>query len=204
MRTLGHILPRGSRITKEPHDEALLNKSLGRKRIQSIQTRARWTTPKHLFQCLHDAGLHATCVPDEAQDQADSVITGECENIWNAPLTEERDHALKLFRAIEPSGLNWVGETTIKIAHDSELLEAAAKSGRKYLLIGIETVDKEALKRAGKSFVKPEDLQDQIARSMPMASSLTALTWSTNGSFSLGVWRRGRGVKLVTSGSRPH
>ncbi|MCG7521835.1 radical SAM protein [Ruegeria sp. Ofav3-42] len=79
-------------------------------------------------------------------------------------LTEDRDYALELFRAIEPLGINWVGETTIRIADDEELLDAAARSGCKYLLIGIETVDKAALKRAGKGFIKPENLKDQIAR----------------------------------------
>ncbi|MCT4657326.1 MAG: B12-binding domain-containing radical SAM protein [Cohaesibacter sp.] len=77
-------------------------------------------------------------------------------------LTEDRDYALRLFKALEPLKINWVGETTIRIADDPELLEAAAKSGCRYLLVGIETVSKEALKRSGKGFVKLDKLKDQI------------------------------------------
>ena len=199
-------------------------------------------------------GLHVTMMPDEAANHADAILTGECENIWDALLAdaeartlkprytgtpadmaalapyptnlitpqdygwqwsvlvsrgckhkcsfclvpaffgksryrpidqviaeleampadwvelhsdhlcEDRAYALELFRRMEPLGINWVGETTIRIADDPELLEAAAKSGCKYLLIGIETVDKSALKRVGKGFVKPEQLADQLAR----------------------------------------
>lgn len=200
------------------------------------------------------AGLHATMLPDEAAEYADSVITGELENIWHivlmdaqtgklAPrysgtpadmsqlnpyptdiltpkdygwewsvlvsrgcahkcsfclvpeffgknryrpidhviaeleampadwvelhsdhLTEDREYALELFRRMEPLNIGWVGETTIRIADDQELLDAAARSGCKYLLIGIESISKAALKRAGKGFVKPEKLKEQIAR----------------------------------------
>ncbi|SDR31652.1 radical SAM protein [Pseudovibrio sp. Tun.PSC04-5.I4] len=79
-------------------------------------------------------------------------------------LTEDREYALELFKALEPLKISWAGETTIRIADDPELLEAAAKSGAKYLLIGIETSSKAALKRAGKGFVKPENLKEQISR----------------------------------------
>ncbi|MES0871996.1 B12-binding domain-containing radical SAM protein [Pseudovibrio sp. SCP19] len=78
-------------------------------------------------------------------------------------LTEDRDYALELFKALEPLKIRWAGETTIRIADDPELLEAAARSGAKYLLIGIETPSKAALKRAGKGFVKPENLKSQIS-----------------------------------------
>lgn len=79
-------------------------------------------------------------------------------------LTDDRDYALALFKALEPLKINWVGETTIRIADDPELLEAAAKSGCRYLLIGIETTSKEALKRSGKGFVKLDKLKEQLDR----------------------------------------
>ena len=79
-------------------------------------------------------------------------------------LTDDRDYALELFKALEPLKINWVGETTIKIADDPELLEAAARSGLKYLLIGIETSSKSALKYSGKGFVKAENIKGQIER----------------------------------------
>ncbi len=199
-------------------------------------------------------GLHATFMPEEAANYADSVMTGECENVWEEllqdaqkgqlqpryvgtaadmsklrpypthlikakdygwiwsvlvsrgcrhncsfclvpgmlgkiryrpiddivseissletdwlelhsdHLTDDRDYALALFKALEPLKINWVGETTIRIADDPELLEAAAKSGCRYLLIGIETTSKEALKRSGKGFVKMDKLKEQLDR----------------------------------------
>ncbi|WP_461538379.1 B12-binding domain-containing radical SAM protein [Spongorhabdus nitratireducens] len=79
-------------------------------------------------------------------------------------LTDDRDYALALFKALEPLNINWVGETTIKIADDPELLEAAARSGLKYILIGIETPSKSALKYSGKGFIKAENIKAQIER----------------------------------------
>ncbi|WP_062260470.1 B12-binding domain-containing radical SAM protein [Endozoicomonas arenosclerae] len=79
-------------------------------------------------------------------------------------LTDNREYALQLFKALEPLEINWVGETTIKIADDPELLEAAARSGLRYLLIGIETPSKAALKYSGKGFVKAENIKEQIQR----------------------------------------
>ncbi|MCG8620265.1 MAG: radical SAM protein, partial [Desulfobacterales bacterium] len=60
-------------------------------------------------------------------------------------LTANRDYALDLFRALAPLKINWMGEATIKLADDPELLQAAAQSGCKGLLIGIETPSAAAL-----------------------------------------------------------
>ena len=200
------------------------------------------------------AGLHVTFMPEEAAEYADSVLIGECENVWDEllsdaekrqlkplyqgtsadldsvnpypthlisqdkydgvwsvlvsrgckhkcsfclvpgmlgktryrpienivaeisnletdwmelhadHLTENREYALELFKALEPLNINWVGETTIKIADDPELLEAAARSGCRYLLVGIETPSRSALKYSGKGFVKADNVKDQIDR----------------------------------------
>ncbi len=163
------------------------------------------------IQVIND-GLHATCVPDEAQDQADSVITGECENIWNALLTGDRNHALELFRAIEPPVLKWEGKTTIKIADDPEQLEAAStappppsRSRSRFLARGSTNNPNP---RCGCCLTTEQitttHMQSISPNTCPRQNWKTALTCSTNGSFSLGAWRRGCGVKLATSGYRPH
>lgn len=77
-------------------------------------------------------------------------------------LTQDRDYALELFAAMKGLNKKWVGETTIKLAEDAELLEAAAKSGLQYLLVGLETPSREALKRAGKGFVRPDQVKQHI------------------------------------------
>ena len=79
-------------------------------------------------------------------------------------LTADRAYALKLFEALKPLKINWSGEATIKLADDEELLRAAAESGCKWLLIGIETPSQAALKDSGKGFVDPDTIRDKISR----------------------------------------
>jgi radical SAM superfamily enzyme YgiQ (UPF0313 family) len=79
-------------------------------------------------------------------------------------LTADRDYALELFKALKPLKVNWVGETTINIAKDDELLHWAAESGLRYLLVGLETPSKSALKQSGKAFVKTEEVKDHIKK----------------------------------------
>lgn len=79
-------------------------------------------------------------------------------------LTADRAYALELFQALKPLKINWYGESTIKMADDGELLKAAAESGCKELLIGIETPSQSALKSSGKGFVKPADIREKIGR----------------------------------------
>lgn len=78
-------------------------------------------------------------------------------------LTYDRDYALELFKAIAPLKLNFYGETTVLIAKDRELLEAARNAGLKALLLGIETPSKDALKGQGKGFVKPSKIKEYVS-----------------------------------------
>lgn len=78
-------------------------------------------------------------------------------------LTANRKFALNLFRALAPLNMNFYGETTILIAKDKELLQAARAAGLKALLFGIETPSKAALAAQGKQFVKPEKMREYIA-----------------------------------------
>lgn len=78
-------------------------------------------------------------------------------------LTHNKAYALELFEAIAPLGLKFYGETTVLIARDEELLQAAAKAGVKSVLLGIETPSVDALKAQKKSFVKPHKLKEYIA-----------------------------------------
>lgn len=77
-------------------------------------------------------------------------------------LTHNREYALALFKAVAPIGLKFYGKTTVLIARDEELLEAAKLAGVKALLLGIETPSKEALKAQKKGFVKPEKMKDYM------------------------------------------
>ncbi len=79
-------------------------------------------------------------------------------------LTANRGYALELFNALAPLDINWMGEATIKLADDEELLQAAAQSGCRGLLIGIETPSQTALTESGKGFVSPDDIREKITR----------------------------------------
>ncbi len=77
-------------------------------------------------------------------------------------LTADREYALKLFTALKPLNIKWFGESTIKMADDAQLLRAAADSGCKEFLIGIETSSRGALKNSGKGFVDPDTTREKI------------------------------------------
>lgn len=77
-------------------------------------------------------------------------------------LTHNKKYALELFEALAPLKMKFFGETTILIAKDKELLEAAQKAGVSALLFGIETPSEEALKEQGKSFVKPKQIKEYV------------------------------------------
>lgn len=77
-------------------------------------------------------------------------------------LTADRDYAIELFKALIPLNIKWVGESTIKMAQDDELLRLAAESGCELLLIGIETPSQAALSSSGKKFVSPQEVRKAI------------------------------------------
>ncbi|MGB0466939.1 MAG: B12-binding domain-containing radical SAM protein [Pontibacterium sp.] len=79
-------------------------------------------------------------------------------------LIADREYALELFEALEPLNIKWLAEATINIAEHDELLEAAAKSGLFYLLSGLETPSRAALKAAGKGFIKIDKVKEYIRK----------------------------------------
>jgi radical SAM superfamily enzyme YgiQ (UPF0313 family) len=60
--------------------------------------------------------------------------------------------ARELCRALIPLGVRWVGQASIHIAHDDELLELMAASGCVGILIGMESLDPANLRDMGKSW----------------------------------------------------
>lgn len=79
-------------------------------------------------------------------------------------LTVNRKYCLELFEALKPLNIKWSVEADIRLTRDEELLAAAAESGLHYVLVGIETPSSSALKAAGKNFVKPEQLKQDVAK----------------------------------------
>jgi radical SAM superfamily enzyme YgiQ (UPF0313 family) len=60
--------------------------------------------------------------------------------------------ARELCREITPLRINWVGQASIHIAQDDELLELLAASGCRGLLIGMESVNEANLRAMGKDW----------------------------------------------------
>jgi radical SAM superfamily enzyme YgiQ (UPF0313 family) len=72
-------------------------------------------------------------------------------------LISDRDYAVELFTALVPSRIAWYGLATTRIAADEELLDLAARSGCRGLLLGFESIVPQNLRTAHKGFNKPDD-----------------------------------------------
>ena len=68
----------------------------------------------------------------------------------------DRQYALELFTALTPLQVQWYGLATVLLADDPELLELAARSGCKGLLMGLESISPANLRQNHKSFNRPE------------------------------------------------
>ncbi len=79
-------------------------------------------------------------------------------------LTVNKEWAKELFKAITPLNIKWSVTTDISIADDDEFLSLAAKSGLKYILVGLETPSQEALKGNGKGFIKVDEIKERIKK----------------------------------------
>ena len=77
----------------------------------------------------------------------------------------DRQSALELFEALEPSGKLWGTQVSLDIAQDEYLLERMARAGCKTLLIGFESLVPENLKQMRKSWHgKLQDYEKLIER----------------------------------------
>ncbi|EEF61884.1 B12-binding domain-containing radical SAM protein [Pedosphaera parvula] len=71
-------------------------------------------------------------------------------------LIADRGYALELFAALIPLRLQWYGLATVLLAEDPELLELAARSGCKGLLMGLESISTANLRQSRKGFNSPD------------------------------------------------
>lgn len=94
-----------------------------------------------------------------------ATMTGKDLIFWDDNMTADRGYALELFRAITPYRKWWTTQTTISVAFDEELLEAAAESGCKAFFIGLESISQESLNSQGKSFNRVA-LYEQAVKNM--------------------------------------
>jgi radical SAM superfamily enzyme YgiQ (UPF0313 family) len=79
-------------------------------------------------------------------------------------LIADPNYAKELFRALIPLKLIWAGLVTTEIAWDDELLDLAAKSGCKGLLIGFESLTPAALTECKKGFNLLQEYSQVVQR----------------------------------------
>lgn len=79
-------------------------------------------------------------------------------------LISHRGYAKELFSALIPLRLDWYGLSTVILADDDELLDLAARSGCRGLLMGLESISNTNLRQSGKGFNSPEKYARVVKR----------------------------------------
>ncbi len=78
-------------------------------------------------------------------------------------LTADRDYALALCRALKPLNKIWIGQTTLEIADDDQLVRAASEAGCIGLFVGLESFSESSLRSVDKGFNRVELYRERVA-----------------------------------------
>jgi radical SAM superfamily enzyme YgiQ (UPF0313 family) len=79
-------------------------------------------------------------------------------------LIAHKDYASELFTALIPLRLQWYGLATTLLCDDLPLLDLAARSGCRGLLMGLESISASNLQASSKAFNAPEKFRDVVQR----------------------------------------
>ncbi|HZV34890.1 MAG TPA: radical SAM protein [Verrucomicrobiae bacterium] len=79
-------------------------------------------------------------------------------------LIADAEYARELFTALIPLRVQWYGLATVLLAADAGLLDLAARSGCKGLLMGLESISPKNLRQNHKSFNSPEKYCQVVER----------------------------------------
>jgi radical SAM superfamily enzyme YgiQ (UPF0313 family) len=102
-------------------------------------------------------------------------------------IISSRSHAKELLTRIIPYNLKWVGQASVNIAKDDEILDLCRKSGCMGILIGFESLSADSLSHMGKGFNKPHNYMDVIKKVHDYGIGI-------NGSFVLGFDHDDEGI----------
>ncbi|MEN8264860.1 MAG: radical SAM protein [Nitrospirota bacterium] len=102
-------------------------------------------------------------------------------------IISSRSHAKELLTRIIPYNLKWVGQASVNIAKDDEILDLCRKSGCMGILIGFESLSSDSLAHMGKQFNRPQDYIDIINKVHDYGIGI-------NGSFVLGFDHDDEGI----------
>lgn len=79
-------------------------------------------------------------------------------------IISSRSHARELLTRMIPYRLDWLGQTSVDMAQDDEMLALCRKSGCMGLLVGFESLSAETLKSVNKGVNKPQQYLDVVER----------------------------------------
>ncbi len=97
-------------------------------------------------------------VADIRQHGADKLI------FVDLNIIADRNYALRLFAALVPLKVQWYGLATVLLTNDFELLKLAGRSGCRGLLMGLESISPENLRRSHKGFNSPDKYVQVVER----------------------------------------
>lgn len=164
-----------ARRMKARYDQAPDFDLAGRPRVdRSLLTQRRYAT-SHVFEatrgCVH--GCEFCVVPfawgrspyqkPVEEVTAEIASTGARQAIFiDLNLIADQAYATRLFEALIPLRIQWYGLVTSLIGARPELLDLAARSGCKGLLIGLETISKPGLREVRKGFNHPTEYKELV------------------------------------------
>jgi radical SAM superfamily enzyme YgiQ (UPF0313 family) len=78
-------------------------------------------------------------------------------------LTQDREYAIRLFKAIAPLRKKWATQASVEIADDPELLEWMRRAGCVGVFVGLESFSQAALCSQNKTIKSPQYYRDAVA-----------------------------------------
>ncbi|MCA1769886.1 MAG: radical SAM protein [Halomonas sp.] len=143
---------------------------------RSVLPRWRYLTP-HVFEasrgCIHTCdfcvvpsawGRKPLQKPPEAIVEDLKRMKTRKAIFVDLNLIADRRYARRLFSALRPLGIQWYGLATTLLADDLPLLDLAAESGCRGLLMGLESISPASLRESHKGFNRPEDYARVVER----------------------------------------
>jgi radical SAM superfamily enzyme YgiQ (UPF0313 family) len=103
------------------------------------------------------AGREYRCRPIEDVIDEINAMEGDFFVFLDDNAFANRDYAQRLLQEIEPLNKAWYGNVTTRIAADQETIKLAARSGCKAMLIGFESLSRDALGKVNKKLNQAED-----------------------------------------------
>lgn len=160
------------RVYRQTQPPSLLHVPMARKSLfhrQDLTSGVLFATrgcPNHCDFCsisvMYPDGFRKRLVTEVAAEYAS--FPGRRIIFWDENIAADRQYAKELFRAIAPYRKWWSSQATIHIAHDPELLTAAAESGCKQLFLGLESVSQSSMEEVRKNFNRVDDYANMIDR----------------------------------------